>query len=237
MNNTLIAFSLALIPGFIWLIYFLRKDVLPEPKIKILKVFLMGMLMSFPILFFEMWLLADLNKINLEGTTFLVIKYIFVIALVEEMFKYIAVRLSVLKSSEIDEPIDLPIYMIIGALGFATIENIVLFCNQSSLLLSSPAILTFSRFLGATLLHLLCSGIIGYFLALSFYHLKHRHILATTGFFLAIGLHTVFNFFLESSIIENAESISISFPLVLVIFLIFLLGLKKIKKLKSVCKL
>ncbi|MFA5228294.1 MAG: PrsW family intramembrane metalloprotease [Candidatus Paceibacterota bacterium] len=234
MNNTLYAFLLALIPGIVWLIYFLRKDNLPEPKRKILKVFLMGMLISVPILFFELWLIGDLNKLGLEGSNFLIIKYIFIIGLIEELFKYIAVRFSVLKSSEIDEPIDLPVYMIVGALGFATIENIILFCNQSSVLLSSPALLTFGRFLGATLLHLLCSGIIGYFLALSFYHLKYRYIFSFIGFFLAVIIHATFNFFLESSIINGVFS---SFTLVLIIFVFFLFGLRKIKKLKSICKL
>lgn len=234
MNNTIIAFLLALIPGLVWLIYFIRKDNLPEPKKKIFKVFLAGMLMSIPILCFELWLVGDLNKLGIEGTAFLIIKYIFAIGLIEELFKYFAVRFTALKSSEIDEPIDLPIYMIIGALGFATIENIILFCNQSTVLLTNPAILTFSRFLGATLLHLLCSGIIGYFFALSFYHLKYRYILCFTGFFLAIIIHAVFNFSLESDIINNVIG---TFGLVLIIFVFFLFGLKKIKKLKSVCKL
>lgn len=234
MNEILISFLLALIPGIVWLVYFIRKDNLSEPKRKILKVFLAGMLMSIPILFFELWLLGDLNKLGLEETNFLIIKYIFVIGLTEELFKYIAVRFSVLKSSEIDEPIDLPIYMIVGALGFATIENIVLFYNQSSILLMSPALLTFSRFLGATLLHLLCSGIIGYFLALSFYNLRYRYLLCFVGFFLAIIIHTSFNFLLESYIINGVIG---SFVLVLIIFIFFLLGLRKIKRLKSVCKL
>ena len=234
MNNTLIAFLLALLPGLIWLIYFLRKDNLPEPKRKILKVFLAGMLMSVPVLCFELWLIGDLNKLGIEGTAFLIIKYIFVIGLIEELFKYFAVRFSVLKSSEIDEPIDLPIYMIIGALGFATIENIILFCNQSTILLTNPAILTFSRFLGATLLHLLCSGIIGYFLALSFYHLRYRYVLFLIGFLLAVIIHATFNFFLESDIIDGVVG---SLTLVIIIFIFFLLGLKRIKKLKSVCKL
>jgi RsiW-degrading membrane proteinase PrsW (M82 family) len=234
MNNTLIAFLLALLPGLVWLIYFIKKDNLPEPKRKILKVFLAGMLMSVPILCFELWFLGDLSKLKIEGTAFLIIKYIFVIGLIEELFKYFAVRFCALKSSEIDEPIDLPIYMIIGALGFATIENIILFCNQSTILLLSPAILTFGRFLGATLLHLLASGIIGYFLALSFYHLKYRYILFSIGFILAIIIHATFNFFLESDIINGVIR---SFALVLIIFVFFLLGLKRIKKLKSICKL
>ena len=237
MINTIIAFLLALIPGFAWLIYFLRKDVLPEPKRKIMRVFLAGMIISVPVLIFEIWLLGDLERINMESKTFLVIKCIFVVALIEEMFKYLTVRFSILKTSSIDEPIDVPLYMIVAALGFATIENIILFYNQSTMLLDSPFVLVFSRFLGATLLHVLCSGIIGYFLAQSFYHLKQRRILLIIGFILAISLHASFNFFLESSIIKETGSILPSFVLVLVVFLFFSICLRKIKKLKSICKL
>lgn len=242
MNNTLIALLLSLLPGIIWLLYFLRKDVLPEPKRKVFKVFLMGALISAPVLLFEMWLLGDLEEIEMDYKIFLVIKFIFVIGLIEEMFKYIAVRFSALKTSLIDEPIDIILYMIISALGFATVENIFLFCSKSTLLLADPAILTFSRFFGATLLHVLCSGIIGYFLALSFYHLKQRHILLIAGFSIAIIVHAVFNFFVESSIIEETtnewgSSMIYSFSMVLILFIVFSFGLRTIKKLKSVCKL
>jgi RsiW-degrading membrane proteinase PrsW (M82 family) len=153
------------------------------------------------------------------------------------MFKYLTVRFSILKTSSIDEPIDVPLYMIVAALGFATIENIILFYNQSTMLLASPFVLVFSRFLGATLLHVLCSGIIGYFLAQSFYHLRQRKILLIIGFTLAISIHASFNFFLESSIIKETGSILPSFVLVLIVFLFFSICLRKIKKLKSICKL
>jgi RsiW-degrading membrane proteinase PrsW (M82 family) len=242
MNNILIAFLLALIPGITWLLYFLKKDVLPEPRRKILKVFLLGAIISVPVLFFEYWLLGDLNKIEMEHKIFLIIKFVFVIGLVEETFKYFVVRLSALRTSLIDEPIDIPLYMIISALGFATIENIFLFCSKCDILLADPIILTFSRFFGATLLHVLCSGIIGYFIALSFYHLKHRHILLVIGFSISIIIHATFNFFAESSIMketmgEYGSSIFYSFSMVLILFVFFSFGLKRIKKLKSVCKL
>ncbi|MDD3386387.1 MAG: PrsW family glutamic-type intramembrane protease [Candidatus Pacebacteria bacterium] len=237
MNSTIIAFLLALIPGFAWLIYFLRKDVLPEPKRKILKVFLAGMVVCVPVLLFEIWLLNDLKNIELEYKLFLILKCIFVVGLIEEMFKYLTVRITVLKTSSIDEPIDIPLYMIVAALGFATIENIILFYNQRVLLLDSPFVLVFSRFLGATLLHVISSGIIGYFLAQSFYYLRQRRILLVFGFILGVVIHATFNFFLESSIIKETGSMFPSFALVLIIFLLFSFCLRKIKKLKSVCKL
>jgi len=243
MNNTFIAFLLALLPGIVWLIYFLKKDISPEPKRNILRVFLAGILISPPVLLFEMWLLKDLQAVQFDNLLYLILKLILVVALIEEMFKYLAVRFFILKTSHIDEPIDIPIYMIIASLGFATIENIFLFCNQSSLIVANPLILTFTRFIGATLLHALCSGIIGFFLALSFYKLKLRRLLIVLGFSLAIFIHAIFNFFAESSIIKQNidaygfSSIPYSFVIVLILFIIFSFSLRIIKNLKSVCKL
>lgn len=241
-NNFLIYTILAILPGLIWLLYFLRKDVLPEPKKQITKVFVCGMIVSFFVVFLTMGILPDLEKLNLSETTFFLVKYIFIVGLIEELFKYLAVRYSVLKSSHIDEPIDIPIYMIVGALGFATAENIVVFCTQTFLVMKDPVLLSLGRFLGATILHALCSGIIGYFLALSFYYLRQRYFILLFGFSLSIVLHGFFDFFLESSIIKEVATKDLnpsiySILILIAMFILLTFALRKIKKLKSVCKL
>jgi RsiW-degrading membrane proteinase PrsW (M82 family) len=241
-NNIFIYAILAILPGLIWLLYFLRKDNLPEPKKQIIKVFIFGMIIAFPVALCELWLLADLEALNLPEKTFLVIKFIFIIGLIEEMFKYLAVRYSIIKTSHIDEPIDIPVYMIIAALGFATAENILVFCTQTFLVVHDPILLSFSRFIGANLLHVVCSGIIGYFIALSFYHLKQRHFILLFGFIFSILIHAFFDFFLESSIIKEMETETFSpviYSISILVFMFILLSfaLRRIKKLKSVCKL
>jgi RsiW-degrading membrane proteinase PrsW (M82 family) len=241
-NNFLIYTILALLPGLVWLLYFLRKDTLPEPKKQIVKVFIWGMAISIPTILCEMGLLADLSALTLDNKTYYLIKYIFIIGLVEELAKYIAIRFSIIKSSHIDEPIDIPIYMIVAALGFATAENILVFCTQTFLVMQDPILLSFSRFIGANLLHALCSGIIGYFLALSFYYLKQRHIILFIGFSLSIILHGFFDFFLESSIIKEMGNTSFSpvmysIYILIGMFILLTFALRRIKKLKSVCKL
>jgi RsiW-degrading membrane proteinase PrsW (M82 family) len=242
-NNILINLTFALAPGIIWLLFFLKKDNLPEPKKQILKVFLCGALVAIPIALIEIWLLNDLAKLNLSDKTYYIIKGLFVIGLTEEIFKYISVRYSILSSSHIDEPIDIPLYMIIGALGFATAENVLFFCTQEFLMLNDPLILSFTRFIGATLLHALASGTIGLFLVLAFRNLKFRAILITTGFAIAIAVHAFFNFFLESSIMkETRETVGYSSSLyalaiVYMLFLILSICLKQVKKIKGSCKI
>lgn len=241
-KNILFYFILAILPGLIWLFFFLKKDVLPEPKKQIIKVFVCGLLISIPVAIFEIYLLTELKTLNLPEKTFLIIKAIFVVALIEELFKYAAARYAVLKRSDIDEPIDIPLYMIISGLGFATAENIIVFCTQKFVILSDPLLLALTRFISSTLLHALASGIIGLFLAWAFYNIRWRQVLIFLGFSLGTMTHAFFNFFLESSIIKETTGDwgnSSLYSLFIVFFLFVLLSifLNQIKKLKGVCKI
>jgi RsiW-degrading membrane proteinase PrsW (M82 family) len=241
--NVLINLALAVAPGTIWLLFFLRKDNLPEPKKQIIKVFLCGIIVAIPVALVELWLLNELTTLNLTSKTYYIIKGLFVIGLTEEIFKYIAVRYSIFNTSHIDEPIDIPLYMIIGALGFATAENVLFFCTQEFLMIGDPLILSFVRFIGATLLHALTSGTIGLFLVLAFRNLKFRRTLITIGFTIAISAHAFFNFFLESSIIKETQkevgysSALYALAIVYILFLLLSLCLRQVKKLKSSCKI
>ena len=241
-NNILFYLILAVLPGLIWLLFFLKKDVLPEPKKQIIKVFVFGFLVSIPVAILELYLLTELKTLNLPEKTFLIVKAIFVVALIEELFKYVAARYSVFKSSDIDEPIDIPLYMIISALGFSTAENILIFCTQKFVILSDPLLLALTRFISSTLLHALASGIIGLFLAFAFYNIRWRYFLTLLGFSLGILTHAFFNFFLESSIMKETAGEwgnSSLYSLLIVFFLFIFLSifLKQIKKLKGVCKI
>lgn len=240
MDNNIIYLILAILPGIIWLFFFLKKDVLPEPKKQVMKVFLCGFFVCIPVVIFEYCLREELQLLDLPTKTYLILKGIFVIALVEEMFKYVAARYSVMKTSHIDEPIDIPLYMIIAALGFATAENIIAFYSQGLVTISDSLILFIGRFISSTLLHALTSGTIGLFLALAIYNKKWRGVLIFIGFALGIMVHALFNFFLEPSIIkETAEGYSVLYSL-FIVFILFIglsIALKQIKKLKSVSKI
>lgn len=230
----ILSLSLAIAPGIVWLLYFLRKDVLPESRLNVLKVFLFGMIASIPAVFFEKIMLEDLSFIVLPLTLFLLVKYIFIISLVEEAVKFLAVRFSVLRSSHIDEPIDIPLYMIIAALGFATVENILVFnfFNSSLPPTGDPLaifILAFIRFVGATLLHALCSGFIGVFIAAAFYYVRQRWISLFLGFSIAIILHGLFDFYLELYIMNSEASIpGAGYYLLYPVSIVVLLGILEI---------
>ncbi len=227
-----------ILPSVIWLLYYLRKDVHPESNRMIIKIFFYGMLATLPIISFEILkgTLGFSEKISgfFSSSLFLQILYIFiVIALVEEGLKYLVVKGKVLKSPEFDEPVDVMIYMIIAALGFVALENILLLWGQQQIYLTETIGITIIRFISATFLHTLCSGTLGYFLALSLFEEKKRKKLFFLGLGIAIALHGLYNF----SIIVIEGPMKIIIPTVILLVLAFFVSFafKKLKKMKSIC--
>ena len=260
----LLYFIFGLAPSIIWLLYFLKKDVHPESSRMIILVFLLGMavvplaaiLECIPIGLggegkFQCFL-PDSFKV-LFPSLWGVILYAFLgIALIEEAAKYLVVRLKVLRDPELDEPLDVMLYMIIAALGFAAIENIlILFSPGKPLLIQEASFIIAFRFIGATFLHALCSGVIGYFMARSFFAPKFKAALLSIGFAMAIVLHGLFNLSImkiEESLTVKAGAMSIANPQAFYFSLFTLitilsglaifvtLGFRNLKKLASICK-
>ncbi|MDD4661797.1 MAG: PrsW family glutamic-type intramembrane protease [Candidatus Pacebacteria bacterium] len=233
----------AILPGIVWLFFFLNKDNKPEPKKIILKVFTVGMIVTIPVFLIEYSLIYLLDTLNLSSGLYNFIQYFFIVAVAEELFKYLAFRFTALKSQFLDESLDVPMYMIVSALGFATAENIILFSQKSFTFLLEPANLALVRFIGANFLHALCSGIFGFYIAISFYRTNKRFFLFWGGFLIAVIIHGVFDFFLKYSIIEHGGETELTsmvvFVLAALIISYILLGqaLKKLKRLNSICKI
>lgn len=194
----LIYILIAILPSIVWLIFYLREDVHPEPKKMILITFVAGALSAPAALIAEFIasFTIDLAGIflNLNSVWRDFLFFFFGVAFVEEYSKYRAVRaVEKAHDEEFDEPTDLMIYMIISALGFTAVENISFLLPSLMDTFGTGIIQTFLRFLGATLLHVLASGIIGYFLALGLFKPKRWAHFFAAGFFIAVPLHWLFN--------------------------------------------
>lgn len=236
----IICFLLAPIPSIIWLAFYLRKDKHPEPNKMIIKIFILGILMVPLAGLLEHGFFLGLEHIALvEKMAILVIGF----ALIEELLKYFVVRFGVLKNSAFDEPVDAMIYMIITALGFAAAENIWLLSQAEPLTMSITSILEFitTRFLGATFLHALASGIIGYFLAASLLvESGIRKIFVWGGLLGGTVLHSLFNYIIilnSQALISAAERNFYLLIILLGMAIIVSLMFKKINKCRSVCKI
>lgn len=220
-----------ILPSIIWLLYYLRKDTHPEPKQMVLKIFLYGMLGAVVAALIEIEFYKGLGQFNLPYFLSPILDIFIGIALVEEGLKYLVVRLGVLKNPELDEPTDLMIYMIVAALGFVALENILLLWGQQQIYIGETIGITIIRFISATFLHVLCSGTLGYFLALSF--LKRRKRLFLLGLIIAVALHGLYNF--SIMIIEGPMKIIIPVVILLTLALFVSSAFKKLRKTKSIC--
>ena len=205
-------FILAFIPSFIWLVFFWLQDKHRESKGIIMRIFFWGFFIAIPIV------LAETIAENYLGTFFAELSLFWLfgflaIALVEEAGKYLVVYAKAIPLRAFNEPQDAIIYMITAALGFAAIENFFYALNVYENGFSASLLSLGGRFLTATPLHVIASGIFGYFLALSLFSPKPRHGLIVLGLVIATALHGFYNHFIiqagEISQIRNLPFISI----------------------------
>ena len=234
-----------MLPGLAWLFFYLQKDANPEPKDMVFLVFLLGAAMG-PVAIFVQYFCVKLipvfaNFFNLGflltgNTSLLFLNIILIAPLSEEFLKYLVVRWQVLKNPAFDEPVDAMIYLIVSALGFASIENVLNIFFMPGMTSQLAISQSTARFLSATLLHALSSGILGYFIAYSFLNLKKKRILFWTGFSLAVIFHGFYNYL--AWLIEQNDI----FVLMLALLLVLMAGLigwqfRCLKKQISICKI
>lgn len=211
------------LPALLWLWFWLKEDkARPEPRGLLMLAFVAGMV-TIPFV-------IPLQQVAIGFTGGVVTTTTIVLwAGVEEVLKYFAATLVVLKRKAVDEPLDPIIYMITIALGFSALEN-TLFLLNPNLGLFDGIITGNLRFLGATLLHILASATVGVAMALSFFKPEPaRKAAVRVGLLLAIILHSLFNFFIIES---NGEKILTVFSVVWIGVIVLLLVFEKIKRIK-----
>ena len=156
---------------------------------------------------------------------------IFLWALFEEILKYLASYISALRNKAMDEPIDPMIYLITTALGFAALENTLFLINSISNGHILGGIITGNmRFIGATPLHTISSGIVGVSMALTFYKSRFAKKMSLFfGLILAIVLHTIFNFFIMGT---SDNGIFWVFSAVWVLIILLIMIFEKVKSIR-----
>ena len=185
------------LPILIWLFFWIRenKDNNPEPKNFILKTFIIGNITALLSLFIQGLLLkyGIVYKNDDSG--------LFLFALIEEVVKFTLIYFIILNNSKyIDEREDPMFYMIIGALGFATVENFLFlfdyFINYDFI---KSMIVGSYRFIGATMVHFISSAFVGFGYSLTFFKKKtYRNIVIIITLVIASLMHWLFNFLVTS---------------------------------------
>ncbi len=214
------------LPALFWLWFWLREDRLhPEPRSLILLSFLWGMLVVLFALPVEQWV-WDLTS----NMTYVIIGW----AIIEECLKLVACYFGALRDRENDEPIDSLTYLITTSLGFAALENtLFLFGVLKTGGMVDGLDLGVLRFVGATLLHVVSSGMLGFFLALGFYKRGSiKKIDAGLGLIVAIVLHALFNSFILKSEGNSLFTFTV-FAFLWLAVILLLIAFEKIKRLRA----
>jgi len=235
LQTLLLAFLGGLLPAIVWLSFWLREDdEHPEPNKYLVLSFVYGML-AVPValaaqLFINHFLLGSQDiEATIQITPLTGFLVLLVWSITEELGKYWAAYHGGLKRRVDDEPMDDVIYMITAALGFAALENALFIFGPILDGNTELAIATGNmRFIGATLLHIAASSLIGIFRAFSHFKLnavKKRY--TWTGIILAITLHALFNLF----ILLHTDSMFLAFSSVWILMVVIIFIFERIKSL------
>ncbi|MEK7543228.1 MAG: PrsW family glutamic-type intramembrane protease [Patescibacteria group bacterium] len=226
MTLSLLMLLAAFIPALVWLFLFLHEDIHPEPKHLVFYVFSVGALVTLPVLGSQILFQTVSGLLDNGNILFLV-----GLVVIEETFKFFAGYFAVHKNKEFDEPQDAMIYMIAIGLGFATVENLLTVATQvfpynTASMISATETITL-RFIGATLLHTLTGGILGYFWAKGIINKKVFEYVAG-GLIAAIAVHGSFNF-----LIHMFQDTNVLYPTIFLVGVAFFV-LQDFEKLKEI---
>ena len=181
VSSPIFLFALGVFPALLWLGFFIIEDYKhPEPPRMIAKVFIAGALSALVAAALQFSLQISVPGIVGYGTSSPV--GFFAFALIEEVVKFGGAYLLIRRSKSFDEPVDAMIYLITAAMGFAALENALFLLSTGSSLILETALM---RSVGATFLHAVASGFVG------FYWARRRLVL---GLIIATALHTAFNY-------------------------------------------
>ncbi len=224
-RETLNAVFGGLVPAFAWLIFWINSEEKGdrEPWGLVVLVFIIGMLsvlLAVP--------LEHAVEPYIQNDQFLMVAW----AAIEELVKLIVVILLINKNRHVNDPIDFPMYLIAGALGFAGFENILFLMNPDVVSDISARWMTGNlRYLGSTLLHAVTTGFVGIGLGLAYFqNWRNTFMYVIGGLIAAVALHSIFNLFIMNA--QSQDFLKI-FGLLWVVTIISILLFEKLRRLKG----
>ncbi|MCF6093515.1 glutamic-type intramembrane protease PrsW [Microaerobacter geothermalis] len=198
----------AIAPGIALLSYFYLKDKYEmEPLRLVVRQFIFGVLLVFPI--------VVLQRVFSSWLTFPYLDAILAGALLEEFFKWFIIYYTVFTHVEFDEPYDGIVYAVAVSLGFASMENFIYLLNNG---LSIAWIRAFLPVSG----HALFAVVMGYYLGKAKFTTRKKKFLLLSLLYPFI-LHSMFNLILTSN---GIWYISLIIPFM---FVLWWIGLRRVK--------
>jgi RsiW-degrading membrane proteinase PrsW (M82 family) len=201
----------AIAPGAALLVYFYLKDRYhSEPIGMVLKIFLLGLLIVFPVMVLQRGMIPGMGE-NEYAFAFIVS------AGLEEFVKWFVVYHYIYKHAIFDEPYDGIVYAVAVSLGFATLENVIYSLLHD---LSISALIL--RALLPVPGHALFGVIMGYYLGKAKFSTRQIRYLVLSLLF-PIGWHGLYDLIQLKS--NNWMTLSIPFMI-----LLWAIGMRKVTK-------
>ena len=218
-------FAVAVVPAIVLIVYIMIRDKYErEPIRKILFTFFAGMLaIPLDLLIIgifgldELPYLFDGDILQQIGTAF------FSAAIPEEISKFIILFLLVWWSKDFNERMDGIVYAVCVSMGFATVENVMYVFEDPSC--------AWGRALFAVPGHFLFAVLMGFFLSLAKFTVKHKFRNWTMTLLAPILAHGIYDAILMvSDVASEGWSLLLTIVFYVFIFLLWRLGLKKISQ-------
>lgn len=191
-----LTFILTFLPTVLLMTYFYRRDRNREPAKVLTGTFLLGLFAFIPVVFVEK-LFSSFGVLSHANPLVYNLYNMFAnVAIPEESFKLLVIVLYSARTRAFDEPMDGIVYGVAAALGFATIENIFYVLGGG---LGTAVI----RALLSVPSHAFWGAILGYSVAQVRFKGKMK-ISVFAGLFIAVSLHSIFNYLLIT--VEGSEA-------------------------------
>ena len=185
-------FLATVIPSIVLVYFFVSLDRFPEPKKIIIITFILGILITIPAGFANVYLMQIIYENFYYSNYYNEIDTFFVGPFVEEILKFLIILLYCSRLDDFDEPMDGLVYGATAALGFAMAENFDYVYNAAEYGTTWQDIAWIRAFLTAPM-HASCGAIIGF--SFSYYYFYNKNIFfLIMGLFIAIILHFLYNY-------------------------------------------
>lgn len=191
---------LAIAPGVAISSYIIFKDEYnKEPRKHLLISFILGVISIVPAMFLELPLLWTDRMPFFSSTFGNAFKAFLMVALPEELVKFLMLKFYAYRQPEYDEPFDGIVYAVMVGMGFATAENIMYVYEYGTatgvvrMFLAVPAHATFAI-------------IMGYFMGKARFALYRERYLLAGGLLWSVAFHGSYDFFLFLKDTKHTDS-------------------------------
>jgi len=210
-----ISFLMAVAPAVLLLFYYYNKNKTRyKSKPLIIKIFLLGIIYTLPVFGLEQILTLINRHFQWPRLLYYFFEAFIVAGLCEEYIKLRIVKTYAYPSHAFRTTFDGIMYTITAGLGFACMENIV-YVTHGTLATAM------TRGITAVPMHAVCSGMMGYYIGRARFaaSAQERDTLLTTGLWIAIIIHGLYDFFIMIAPVYGSVFSSVAITLVAITFL------------------